>query len=48
MLGTLEALHVTQTQSPEGFYTQKLGELFCLALEPWAGVPGMKLGPLTS
>ena len=33
---------------PTGFCSQKLWELIFLALEPWAGVPGVELGLLTS
>lgn len=32
---------------PAGFYSQKLQELLLLSLEPWAGEPGVGLGPPT-
>ena len=32
---------------PAGFYSPKFWRLFFLALNPWAGGPSMRLGPLT-
>ena len=45
MLGAPE---VSSTESiPAGFCSQKLWGLIFLALEPWAGGPGVRLGLLT-
>ena len=46
MTGTPSALHPTQPKSKLVFHSQKLWGLLFLALESWAGLLGVRLGPL--